>query len=87
MYLTEEEQKMPLDMQLLQYVLGIASCKTKGDVKELLKEIYDLGRQKEREDVFKEIDNMFTKIGKCPLAINLSGKYELYKKRMLRSKD
>ena len=30
---------MPLDMQLGQYVLGIQSCKTKGDVVEILQEI------------------------------------------------
>jgi len=38
-YLTEEEKKMPNEMKLLQYVLGIQSCKTKGDVLDILGEI------------------------------------------------
>jgi hypothetical protein len=45
-YLTDYEKKMPLDMMLLQAVLGIQSCKTKGDVMELLKEIYVLGYER-----------------------------------------
>jgi hypothetical protein len=32
------------DGGFLQYVLGIQSCKSKGDVVELLKEIYEHGR-------------------------------------------
>ena len=44
-YLTEEEAKMPLDMALGQIVLGLQTCKTKGDVIELLKDAYELGRR------------------------------------------
>jgi hypothetical protein len=44
-YLTEEEAKMPLDMALLQIVLGLQTCKTKGDVVRLLKDAVELGRR------------------------------------------
>lgn len=33
------------DGGFLQYVLGIQSCKSKGDVVELLKEVYEHGKQ------------------------------------------
>lgn len=38
-YLTEEESKMPDEMVDLQVVLGLQSCKTKKDVRELLQDI------------------------------------------------
>lgn len=47
-YLTEEEAKMPLEMALLQIVLGIQHCKTKKDVGELLKDAVELGRREVR---------------------------------------
>lgn len=45
-YLTEEEAKMPLDWALLQIVMGLQTCKTKGDAVELLKDAVELGRRK-----------------------------------------
>ena len=62
-YLTEEEKKMPLDMQLGQYVLGLESCRTKGDAIEILKEIYNAGKEvakykpKKRWLTFKDVSN------------------------------
>ncbi len=44
-YLTEKEAKMPLDLALSQLVLGLQSCKTKGDVVDLLKDAVELGRR------------------------------------------
>jgi hypothetical protein len=45
-YLTEEEKKMPINMMLMQVVLGLQTCKTKGDVRELLQEVYDIGYER-----------------------------------------
>ena len=47
-YLTEEEAKMPLEMALLQLVLGIQTCQTKGDVVELLEDAVELGRREQK---------------------------------------
>lgn len=47
-YLTEEETKMPLDLCLSQLTLGLQSCKTKGDAKELLMDAVKLGRMGKR---------------------------------------
>jgi hypothetical protein len=44
-YLTEEEANMPLEMALLQLVLGLQTCKTKDDVVELLRDAVELGRR------------------------------------------
>ena len=52
-YLTEEEAKMPLDMALVQIALGLQTCKTKGEVVELLKDAVELGRRQERENLQK----------------------------------
>jgi len=42
-YLTDSERKMSLDLVFMQITLGLQTCKTKGDVVELLKEVYDIG--------------------------------------------
>jgi hypothetical protein len=44
-YLTEKEAEMPLEMALAQITLGLQTCKTKGDVIELLKDAVELGRR------------------------------------------
>jgi hypothetical protein len=44
-YLTEEEARMPLEMALGQLVLGIETCKTRGEVINLLKDAVELGRR------------------------------------------
>jgi len=54
-YLTDEEKKMPIKMQLLQYVLGIQSCKTKGDVVELLEEIRTQAKLEGEKDFAKRM--------------------------------
>ena len=57
-YLTEEEQKMPLEMMLLQSVLGIQTCTNKGEVKDILLQIYligyDRGFKRKVKDVIRE---------------------------------
>lgn len=45
-YLTEEERKMPIEAILLQVALGLQTCKTKGDVVDLLREVYHLGYER-----------------------------------------
>ena len=57
-YLTEEEKKMPKDLMLLQISLGLQSCKTKGDVVDLLNEVYDISKQNERNEIIKEVEKM-----------------------------
>ena len=57
-YLTDDEKKMPNEIKLLQYVLGIQSCKNKGDVVEILKEIQDDVVQQALSDLAKEIEKM-----------------------------
>jgi len=42
-YLTKEEQNFPLELMLLQTVMGIKSCKTNGEVKDILLQIYLIG--------------------------------------------
>ena len=44
-YLTEEEAKMSKDEILLQIVLGLQTCKTKGKVIKLLEDVYEIGRR------------------------------------------
>lgn len=51
-YLTDEEKKMPLEMQLLQFVLGLQCCKNKGDAVNLLKDF----RRQVAEEIFEEIN-------------------------------
>ncbi len=48
-YLTKEESEMPLNMALRQIVLGLQSCKTKGDALELLEDAVGLGIKKEQK--------------------------------------
>jgi len=48
-YLTEKEAEMQSDLVDLQIVLGLQTCKTKGDVLELLKDV----RQHERIEIRK----------------------------------
>jgi hypothetical protein len=45
-YLTYAEKKMPVRIMLLQVVLGLQTCKTKGEAATLLKEVYDLARRR-----------------------------------------
>ena len=47
-YLTEEESKMPLDMALLQISIGLQTCKTKDDVKDLLMDAVLIGERRGR---------------------------------------
>lgn len=53
-YLTEEEKKMPLDIKLMQMALGLESCKTVGDAVNLIKEIYEMGREDSRKEIIEE---------------------------------
>ena len=59
-YLTEEEKKMPKNMQMLQYVLGIESCYTKKQVVDILNQIELQARLDERirakQDFLKMIE-------------------------------
>jgi hypothetical protein len=61
-YLTDEEQTMPIELQLGQYSLGLQSCKTKGDAIELLKEIYEKGKTNQIEKTEVLIDGIFHKL-------------------------
>ena len=58
-YLTAEEQKMPLECMLLQSVMGIQTCKNKGEVKDILLQIYLIGQnraiKKAKEEVLEEL--------------------------------
>lgn len=47
-YLSKEERDMPIEFRLIQMVLGLQSCKTKEDAKEILREAYQMGREDER---------------------------------------
>lgn len=62
-YLTDEERKMPLDMQFGQLVLGLQSCKTKGDTAELIKEAYEMGRIDEREKIVDKLHSAVFDMG------------------------
>ena len=44
-YLTEEEAKMPTELALLQIALGLLTCDTKGEVVELLWDVFELGKR------------------------------------------
>lgn len=76
-YLTEKERKMSQRGRLLQYVLGIQSCKTKGDVAELLKEIEDLAIKKASAETRK---NLIKKLGKTTFIEHLT---ELQQKELI----
>ncbi len=52
-YLTNKEAEMPLELALLQIALGLQTCKTKGDVIELLQDAVELGRRDCHKKVIK----------------------------------
>lgn len=55
-YLTDEEEKMEVKHALLQIAIGLQTCKTKGDVVELLMDAVTLGRRQvahEKDEQFK----------------------------------
>lgn len=58
-YLSEAERKELGAGRLLQYVLGIESCKTKGEVVDMLKEVEDAKLQEVREwlETVNDIDS------------------------------
>jgi len=76
-YLTAEEQKMPLECMLLQSVMGIQTCKNKGEVKDILLQIYLIGqnraikkaKEEGRGNIIKEIEemNVYKGIGKVKI--------------------
>ena len=44
-----------IDGALLQYVFGIQSCTTKGEVEELLQEVFYHGKRLSRKDVYERV--------------------------------
>jgi hypothetical protein len=62
-YLTETEAEMPLDLALLQISLGLQTCKTKGDVVNLLGDAVELGRRKGFKEALQMIRNVRNTMG------------------------
>lgn len=58
-YLTDKERKMPHRIKLLQIVLGLQTCKTKGEVADLLEEVQELAIQDYKKKVDGAIKRYF----------------------------